>query len=198
MIIGHLARIVAVQSGGAIKAGFVFVALLAVFNAGGRVAAGVVSDRIGRMITVAFVCILQAFNMAFFASYSTEAGFLIGSALVGFNYGACLSLFPSSAADLWGTRNLGLNYGILFTAWGVGGVFGPMLAGSIADAHGSYGMAYHVASLLLAAATVLALLSYVAVSVNVESRELTIRLSGGRRVDGGPAGPADGTRSVAG
>ncbi len=181
MIIGHLAKIVAVQSGGSIKAGFVFVALLAVFNAGGRVAAGVVSDRIGRMITVAFVCILQAFNMAFFSSYSTEAGFLLGSALVGFNYGACLSLFPTSAADLWGTRNLGLNYGILFTAWGVGGVFGPMLAGWIADAQGSYTMAYQVASLLLAAATVLALLSYVAVSVNVEGREVTIRLSGGKR-----------------
>jgi nitrate/nitrite transporter NarK len=180
MIIGHLAKIVAVQSGGAVTAGLVL-PLLAVFNAGGRIAAGVISDRIGRMITVAFVCILQAFNMAFFSSYATEAGFLLGAALVGFNYGACLSLFPSSAADHWGTRNLGLNYGILFTAWGVGGVFGPMLASRIADADGSYAQAYQVASLLLAAATVLALLSYVAVSVDVESRELKIRLSGGKK-----------------
>ncbi|MCM2334087.1 MAG: OFA family MFS transporter, partial [Anaeromyxobacteraceae bacterium] len=171
MIIGHLAKIVAVQSGGAVTAGLVL-PVLAIFNAGGRVAAGVISDRIGRMITVAFVCILQAFNMAFFSSYATEAGFLLGAALVGFNYGACLSLFPSSAADQWGTRNLGLNYGILFTAWGVGGVFGPMLASWIADAHGAYTLAYQVASLLLAAATVLALLSYVAVSVDLESREL--------------------------
>lgn len=187
MIIGHLARIVVAQSGGAVTGGFLFVALLAVFNAGGRVAAGVVSDRIGRMITVAFVCILQAFNMAFFASYATQAGFLVGAALVGFNYGACLSLFPSTAADLWGTRNLGLNYGILFTAWGVGGVFGPLLAGWIADTQGSYAPAYQVASLLLAAATVLALLSYVAVSVNVASREVTIRLAGAPRTQAAPA-----------
>ncbi len=186
MIIGHLAKIVAAQSGGAVSGGFLFVALLAVFNAGGRVAAGVISDRIGRMITVAFVCILQAFNMAFFASYATEGGFLLGAALVGFNYGACLSLFPSTAADMWGTRNLGLNYGILFTAWGVGGVFGPLLAGWIADSQGSYAPAYQVASVLLAAATVLALLSYVAVSVNVESREVTIRLAGARKA--APAG----------
>jgi MFS family permease len=180
MIIGHLAKIATAQSGGAIKAGFAFVALLAVFNAGGRVAAGVVSDRIGRMITVAFVCILQAFNMAFFASYTTEAGFLIGSALAGFNYGACLSLFPSTVADTWGTKNLGLNYGILFTAWGLGGVTGPVLAGWIADTQGSYANAYLIASVLLAAATVLALLSYVAVSVDKDAGAVTIRLNRGK------------------
>jgi MFS transporter, OFA family, oxalate/formate antiporter len=180
MIIGHLAKIVTVQSNGGIKVGFFFVALLAIFNASGRVAAGIVSDRIGRMITVAFVCILQALNMAFFSSYSTEAGFFIGSALVGFNYGACLSLFPSSAADLWGTKNLGLNYGILFTAWGLGGVVGPVLAGSIADAQGSYALAYQIASVLLAAATLLALLSYVAISVSLPERQVTIRFAARR------------------
>jgi len=186
MIIGHLAKIIAAQSGNTVKP-VAFLMVLAVFNAGGRVAAGVVSDRIGRVITVAFVCILQAFNMAFFASYATEAGFLVGAALVGFNYGACLSLFPSSAADLWGTRNLGLNYGVLFTAWGVGGVFGPLLAGRIADSTGSYQQAYGVAAMLLTAATFLALLSYVSVSVDAEGRAVTIRL-GRTRAAGVPAG----------
>ncbi len=193
MIIGHLAKIIAAQSNNTVKP-VVFLQVLAIFNAGGRVAAGVVSDRIGRMITVAFVCILQAFNMAFFASYSTEAGFLVGAALVGFNYGACLSLFPSSAADLWGTKNLGLNYGVLFTAWGLGGVFGPLLAGQIADATGSYQQAYGVAAMLLTAATFLALLSYVTVSVDSEGKAVTIRL-GKRRAAPAPA-PASASASV--
>jgi len=178
MIIGHLAKIVAVQSGGAIQSGFLFVALLAVFNAGGRVAAGVASDRIGRMITVAFVCLVQAINLFFFTAYETTAGFLIGSALVGFNYGACLSLFPASAADHWGTRSLGLHYGILFTAWGVGGVFGPVLAGRIADATGSYQAAFRTASGLLLFATFLAMLSYASFSVDLPAREVTIRIGG--------------------
>ena len=39
--------------------------------------------------------------------------------LIGFNYGANLSLFPSYAKDLWGLKNFGMNYGVLFTAWGV-------------------------------------------------------------------------------
>ena len=175
MIIGHLAKIVAVQSGNVIKIGFLFVALLAIFNAGGRIAAGIISDRIGRTITIAFVCILQSMMMFFFSYLSTAGGFLIGSAVVGFNYGACLALFPATTADTWGTKNLGLNYGILFTAWGVGGVFGPILAGKIADASGSYAMAYTIAGMLLVCAAFLAMISYIDVSVNMPEGELTIR-----------------------
>ncbi len=153
MIIGHLAKIVSVQSGNAIQIGFIFVALLAIFNAGGRLIAGFVSDYIGRLRTVLIICLSQAVVMFFFSKISTVAAFVLGSAVVGFSYGACLSLFPSTCADYWGTKNLGLNYGILFTAWGVGGVFGPILAGKIADASGNYGTAYIIsASLMIFAA----------------------------------------------
>jgi MFS transporter, OFA family, oxalate/formate antiporter len=176
MIIGHLAKIVAAQSGNAIQAGFVFVALLAVFNASGRIVAGVVSDRIGRTVTLVSVFLLQALNMIFFANFSTFAGFLVGSAVVGFSYGACLSLFPATAADRWGTKNLGLNYGILFTAWGVGGVFGPVLAGRIADSTGSYELAYQTSAGLLVFASLLAMFSYVAVSVNLPEGEITFKV----------------------
>jgi len=180
MIIGHLAKIVGAQSGGAIKAGFVFVALLAVFNASGRIIAGVVSDRIGRMVTLALVCVFQAINMFFFAQYETAAGFIFGAAIVGFSYGACLSLFPATAADEWGTKNLGLNYGLLFTAWGVGGVVGPILAGAIADGTGSYALAYQIAGVLLSCAAVLAMFSYVSVGLNVPEGQVTIKI--GRNV----------------
>jgi len=176
MIIGHLAKIVSVQSGGTIKVGFYFVALLAIFNAGGRVAAGVISDRIGRAITIAFVCIMQAMIMFFYSYFTTIGFFIIGSAVVGFNYGACLSLFPATVADQWGTKNLGLHYGILFTAWGVGGVVGPILAGRIADATGAYTLAYHTAGMLLIGAALLAMLSYINISVNVPEGEITIKI----------------------
>jgi len=176
MIIGHMAKIVAVQSGGTIQAGFVFVALLAAFNAGGRVVAGVVSDVIGRVVTISLVCLSQALAMFFFDRFDTAPLFVLGSAVVGFSYGACLSLFPSTAADSWGTKNLGLNYGLLFTAWGVGGVVGPTLAGKIADATGSYQTAYQVAGLLLVAAIVLGMFHYVEVSFSAATRQLVIRV----------------------
>jgi MFS family permease len=155
MVIGHLAKIVSVQSNNVIQTGFMFVALLAIFNAGGRLIAGVASDYIGRMKTILLVFISQAIVMLFFAKISSFAGFIIGSAVVGFSYGSCLSLFPSTTADHWGTKNLGLNYGIMFTAWGVGGVFGPILAGKVADASGNYSMAYTICAALLIIAAVL-------------------------------------------
>ncbi|HET7827221.1 MAG TPA: OFA family MFS transporter [Anaeromyxobacter sp.] len=181
MIIGHMARIVSVQSGDTIKVGFVFVALLAAFNAGGRVVAGVISDYIGRVVTIGIVCILQATMMFFFPSFTTVGGFILGASVVGFSYGACLSLFPATTADRWGTKNMGLNYGVLFTAWGLGGVIGPTLAGRIADRTGSYAGAYDIAGLLLMFAFVLAMLSYIEVSFDVAQREVRIRIGAKQR-----------------
>ncbi|HEX7623299.1 MAG TPA: OFA family MFS transporter [Anaeromyxobacteraceae bacterium] len=181
MIIGHMAKIVAVQSGNTVKIGFVFVALLACFNAAGRVVAGVVSDYVGRVVTIGLVCVFQALAMFLFSNFTSIGGFVVGAAVVGFSYGACLSLFPATVADTWGTKNLGLNYGILFTAWGVGGVFGPMLAGWIADRTGSYANAYDVAGALLAFSFILTALSYIEVSVKIPDREITVRL--GKRTD---------------
>jgi MFS family permease len=155
MIIGHLAKIVAVQSNNTLQIGFLFVALLAVFNAGGRVLAGALSDKIGRIRTVFIVSVGQAIMMFLFSGASTITGFIIGSAIIGICYGACLSLFPSACADYWGTKNLGMNYGILFTAYGIGGVFGPILAGRIADSTGSYSMAYTIAATLMILAAIL-------------------------------------------
>jgi OFA family oxalate/formate antiporter-like MFS transporter len=74
-----------------------------------------------------------------------------------------------------------MNYGILFTSWGVGGVVGPMLAGRIVDTSGSYEAAFTVASVLLVFAVFLAMISYVSVSVHVSEGELTIKLGKGKR-----------------
>jgi MFS family permease len=93
--------------------------------------------------------------MFLFSGASTITGFVVGSAIIGICYGSCLSLFPSACGDYWGTKNLGLNYGILFTAYGIGGIFGPILAGKIADASGNYSMAYTIAAGLMILAAVL-------------------------------------------
>ena len=155
MIIGHLAKIVSVQSNNTIKLGFIFVALLAIFNAGGRVLAGALSDKIGRVRTIFIVSVGQAIIMFLFSGASTITGFVVGSAIIGICYGSCLSLFPSACGDYWGTKNLGLNYGILFTAYGIGGIFGPLLAGRIADSSGNYSMAYSIAAGLMVLAAIL-------------------------------------------
>lgn len=147
MIIGHMAKIAALQMPG-LSLGFVLVAVLAVGNASGRVVAGVVSDRIGGVRTMLIVFVMQALLMGVLSIADTVALLVPAAALVGFAYGANLSLFPSTTAGFFGTKNMGVNYGLVFTAWGAGGVFGSMTAGSIVDSTGSYGAAYAVAAAL--------------------------------------------------
>ncbi len=159
MIIGHLAKIIDMQTGGLVQTGFVFVASMAVFNALGRLMAGFLSDTFGRIRTLAVVLLSQACVMLVFPGLDGMAGFFAGSGVVGFSYGACLALFPATVGDFWGAKNFGLNYGILFTAWGVGGMFGPLLAGRIADSTGSYQTAYFIAAGLLVAAAALTLIT---------------------------------------
>jgi len=132
MIIGKLAKIADLQTG--VKAGFYFVALLAVGNASGRIVAGVLSDKIGRTATMLIVFLFQAVLM-FALRYISNIGlFVVISILIGFNYGANLSVFPSVTKDYFGLKNFGVNYGLVFTAWGVGGFVLPLIAGKVYDA----------------------------------------------------------------
>jgi OFA family oxalate/formate antiporter-like MFS transporter len=48
-------------------------------------------------------------------------------ALIGMCFGSNFALFPSATADFFGTKNVGANYGVVFTAYGVGGLLGPTL-----------------------------------------------------------------------
>jgi MFS transporter, OFA family, oxalate/formate antiporter len=79
---------------------------------------------------------------------STPALILI-SAILGANYGANLAIFPSITKDYYGLKNFGVNYGLVFTAWGIGGFVLSMLAGRIHDIQQSYTYAYYVAAALL-------------------------------------------------
>lgn len=151
MIIGQLSTITKLQTG--VSWGFAMVALLAIFNAGGRVLAGWLSDRIGRSWTMRIFFSLQGLNMLAFAFYSSPALIALGAIMTGLSYGSLLSLFPSATYDFFGTKNGGVNYGLVFTAWGVGGVFGPLMAGAVVDMTNSYLYAYLIAaSLCLVAA----------------------------------------------
>lgn len=156
MIIGHLKTIAKLQLGG--DAGFTLVALAAIANAIGRPAAGVISDKFGRGKTMMILYVLQAAVLFIYGSFSSFGLVLAGAMVMYFSYGSMLAVFPSACSDNYGTKNLGLNYGILFSAWGVGGIVGPMIGGYIADSTGSYGLAFTIAGVMLLCAAVLGFL----------------------------------------
>ncbi len=145
MVIGQLSGIAYEQSG--IALGFLLVAILAVFNAGGRIAGGILFDRVG-MNTLFLIFGLQAVNFLFFNAYNTLPTLLLGTVVAGFCYGGCLSVFPATTASLFGVKNMGTNYGLVFTAWGAGGVFGGLIGGRFRDIFGTYLYAYLIAAAL--------------------------------------------------
>ncbi len=153
MIFGHAATVARVQVNW--NGGYLLVSLLAVFNVLGRLLGGVLSDRVGRLNLMRIVFIVQAINLLLFSRYDTIGLLAFGMALAGLCYGATFPLFPAMVMDLYGKKNLGSNYGLVNTAWGVGGVIGPMIAAAILDASGSYAAAFAAASALLAVSAIL-------------------------------------------
>lgn len=166
MIIGHLAKISEIQGG--IKWGFILVAVLAVANAGGRIVFGTLSDKIGRTQTMLLVFALQAVNMFLFASYTSAATLLLGSILTGAAYGACLSLFPTTTFDFFGLKNGGLNYSLVFSAWGTAALIGPIIAGRAADLTGGYSGGYITSGILMLVAAALSFMTKPPKTVTVD------------------------------
>lgn len=156
MIISKLAKIALDQAG--LSLGFVLVAVLAVGNGAGRIVAGVMSDRIGRRPTllVCFglqtVCILLLAGTRAGGALAHPGVLALLSALTGANYGANLALFPSVTKDYYGRKNFGVNYGLVFTAWGFGGFLLSLLAGSVYDRTQAFTFAYYSSAVLLVAA----------------------------------------------
>jgi len=165
MIISKLAKMVEVQAG--VKLGFVLVAVLAVGNGAGRIVAGSLSDRIGRKAAL-LSCLLFQAALILLLSLAAPGGLLgstsvlaLLSALIGANYGANLALFPAITKDLYGLRHFGVNYGLVFTAWGLGGFMLSLLAGRVYDQTQTFTFAYYCsAGLLIAAALVASLAGF--------------------------------------
>jgi OFA family oxalate/formate antiporter-like MFS transporter len=148
MIIGNVAGMAKASLG---EYAWVVVALMAVGNAGGRIVAGTLSDKIGRTQTMAIMLTFQAIIMFSLMMVGKDQAIIMVMAgtLIGFNYGTNLSLFPSASKDYFGLKNFGMNYGLLFTAWGVGGFVLPRLSQMIVAGTGSFDSAYLTAAVML-------------------------------------------------
>lgn len=141
---------------------FLAVAIMAVGNAGGRIVAGMVSDKIGRRTTLTAMLMFQAVLMLVAipivgAKQAAPLLLLLLATLIGFNYGTNLSLFPSLTKDNWGLANFGTNYGIVFTAWGMGGLVMGRVSQMLQASSGSYSSSLVMAAALLVFGSLLTL-----------------------------------------
>jgi len=157
MVIGH-AKQAAIEVAllDPIQASLV-VSILGLFNAFGRVLWGFAGDRYGRekILTLLFaLCSIALFMMALIPG---AISFVTGVILVGLSFGGFLALYPAVTSDYYGTKNLGVNYGIVFTAYGAGAVLGPIMAAYFKTFSGTYIPSFLVAGGLAFVGIILAL-----------------------------------------
>ena len=108
------------------------------FNGFGRPIAGFLGDRFGVVQVMITTYIIQGLTFLFFSIFALNFTTLyIASALLGWGYAVTLALFPVLNSICFGTQHLGVNYGILFTAFGISGL-APAIGSWLFDMTGSY------------------------------------------------------------
>jgi len=140
-------------------AGTAMAVFYSIANGLGRIIWGSLSDKLGRKACLFTMCLLQGIMMLlFFRLGGSKWGLYLGAAIIGFNFGGNFSLFPTATADFFGAKNVGLNYGYVFTAYGVGGIIGPIMAGYIRDVWKDFHSAFVISGIACLVAAAIALM----------------------------------------
>jgi OFA family oxalate/formate antiporter-like MFS transporter len=155
MLIGHASAIGQELASITASQGAMLVGILAVANFGGRLIMGALSDHIGRYPTLMICLAGSTLDMVLMSQSRSFMTFLLAIILVGVTFGGVLATYPSIISDTFGTRNMGINYGIVFTAYGIAAILGPMAATTFKGSMGSYQPAFLFAGICSAVALVL-------------------------------------------
>lgn len=136
--------------GMSVAAATTVVSILALFNTGGRIIAGYVSDKIGRNNTLSGAFIIAIFGLMclYFSGQGDVTKFYVGIISVGVSFGAFMGVFPGFTADQFGTTNNSVNYGIMFIGFAISGYFGPTVMKNVYAADQSYQRAFLIAAVL--------------------------------------------------
>lgn len=126
----------------------------ALFNGLGRIIWGIISDKIGRKTSIIIMAATQGvFVFLFQWMAGNEYTLYLFAMLIGFNFGGNFALFPTITADTFGTKYVGQNYGWVFLAYAIGGIFGPIMGGKLGDM-GNFPLAFTICGILCMLAVV--------------------------------------------
>jgi len=125
-------------------AGTAMAVFFSLANGIGRIVWGTLSDLLGRKRSVVTMVATQGlFLAAFIPMASNEYTLYLAAALIGFNFGGNFALFPAITADEFGNASVGLNYPLVFIAYGAGGIVFPILGGRLGDL-GNFPLAFAI------------------------------------------------------
>ncbi len=124
------------------------VSILALFNAAGRVVAGYLSDKFGRIntLSIAFIVSIIGLGLLYISNTGSMTTFMTGVSIVGICFGSFMGVFPGFTADQFGPKNNSVNYGIMFIGFAIAGMFGPTIVGKVFAVTGRYQIAFIIAA----------------------------------------------------
>ena len=115
-------------------AGTAMAVFFSLANGIGRIAWGAICEKLGVKVSIAVMMAVQGVMVILFQVMAgTPVLLYVGATLIGFNFGGNFALFPMITANTFGTKTVGQNYGWVFLAYGIGGIFGPILGGKLGD-----------------------------------------------------------------
>ena len=120
--------------------------LIGLFNIIGSLASGYLSTKISKKIILSAIYLLRGISICLFIFTPAST---ISSIIFGASFGLLwLSTVPATSgivAHIFGTKYLGLLYGLVFLSHQIGSFFGAYLGGLFYDLYGSYDYAWYLA-----------------------------------------------------
>lgn len=108
------------------------VMLISIFNALGRLFWGIVGEKIGKINTIVILLVGSGI-LSLLVNLATGAWIFILIGGIGFFYGGLLSNFPVLTAEVFGAKNVAVNYGFVLLGFGVGAIVSSQIAGYYKD-----------------------------------------------------------------
>ncbi len=112
-----------------------FVSVFAVFNGIGRPLFGWLTDKLSykKVMLLSFILILTSAILMLFAREGSVIIYIISFSIFWMNLGGWLAIAPTSTLLLYGGTNYSQNYGVVFTAYGIGAIVGVYVSGLLFD-----------------------------------------------------------------
>jgi MFS transporter, OFA family, oxalate/formate antiporter len=131
------------------------VGILAIFNGGGRILWGWLSDLVGKMPAFMGILGIQAVCLLLIPHVGNKALFAVLAALIYTCYGGAFGTMPSTAGRFFGVRNVGAIYGLMLIGWSIGGILGPLLIANLIGDDKAYTLGFTVIGIVTAVSLVI-------------------------------------------
>lgn len=126
------------------------ISFFAIFNAMGRPVFGWITDKFStrKAIWISYLFIFTAAIMMLLAKEGSLILYIIAFSIFWFNLGGWLAIAPTSTLAMFGTKYYSQNFGVMFTAYGIGAIIGVLVSGFLVDSFRNYDVIFYFVMVL--------------------------------------------------